>query len=313
VALHEHERLLVGGVGSEYALDLFLLGGVIAALGAILVVLLAPLGIALGRRGNPFMTGKTAIEILTAPILAVIGGRRKRYEARHVLVSNLVRLAGFRLYNKNLSWPEDPEFRAVWAAFPYGGSFIHERKFNLYSIARSIRDVPGDLAECGVFQGGSSHLMLAATEGTDKHLYGFDSFQGLSEPGDQDRVEDRRAFEWAPHDMAAGEDVARHGLQGHPGRFTLLKGWIPEKFDEVADRRFSLVHIDVDLYEPTLATLQFFYPRMSPGGMIVCDDYGSRACPGARRAMDEFIADKPEARVIHLTTGQGVVSRHPLD
>ena len=54
--------------------------------------------------------------------------------------------------------------------------------------------------------------------------------------------------------------------------------------------------------------MEFFYPRVSPGGIILCDDYGSALCPGAREAMDDFFADKAE-RVVELTTGQGYIMK----
>ncbi|HXF53348.1 MAG TPA: TylF/MycF/NovP-related O-methyltransferase [Hyphomicrobiaceae bacterium] len=73
-------------------------------------------------------------------------------------------------------------------------------------------------------------------------------------------------------------------------------------------RDFAVVHIDVDLYQPTRDSLAFFYSRMSPGGFIVCDDYGSALCPGAKRACDEFMADKPE-KIIRLTSGQCLIVR----
>ena len=72
------------------------------------------------------------------------------------------------------------------------------------------------------------------------------------------------------------------------------------------DRSFALLHVDVDLYRPTLQSLEFFWPRLAPGGVVVCDDYGSRKCPGARAAFDEFFADK-DARLIELPTVQALV------
>jgi hypothetical protein len=151
--------------------------------------------------------------------------------------------------------------------------------------------------------------MLAATDGTAKHLFGFDSFDGLSEPGTADLPSKARTFKWKKHDLRSDLTIAQHNLRAHADRLTLLPGWIPERFDAVRDRTFSLVHIDVDLHDPTLASLEFFYPRMTPGGIIVCDDYGFDSCPGARTAMDAFFAGKLEA-VIHLTAGQGVVICH---
>lgn len=241
----------------------------------------------------------------------LFGSSQQRYESKHAIIAAIARRNGFRLYNKNLAWLHDEEFVKIWSLFPYGGQSIHERKFNFFNIAKSIRNVPGDLAECGVFHGGSSHLMLAATSETDKHLHGFDSFEGLSEPNEIDLESKDYTFKWKKHDMRFDIQQTHTNLNQHQGRYTLYKGWIPERFSEVADKTFSLVHIDVDLYEPTMAALEFFYPRVSTGGIIICDDYGSEACPGAKQAMDEFFAEKTEGCVIHLTTGQGMVVRHP--
>ena len=81
-------------------------------------------------------------------------------------------------------------------------------------------------------------------------------------------------------------------------------GWIPDRFQDVDDRKFSFVHIDVDLTEPTRESLAFFYPRMVPGGIIVCDDYGQSTSPGATQAVDRFLADKPE-KMLMLPEGGG--------
>ena len=70
--------------------------------------------------------------------------------------------------------------------------------------------------------------------------------------------------------------------------------------------RFSFVHLDVDLYQPTMDSLEFFYGRMNPCSIILCDDYGFVTCPGAKKAMDSFFADKPE-EIVSLPTGQGFV------
>ena len=68
----------------------------------------------------------------------------------------------------------------------------------------------------------------------------------------------------------------------------IYKGWIPEKFYLIKDKKFSFIHLDVDLYEPTLNSLKFFYPRLVNGGIIVCDDYNSKSFNGSKKAWDEF-------------------------
>jgi O-methyltransferase len=239
---------------------------------------------------------------------SILGDKRKRYESRFSLLSSLAAKNNFRLYNKNLNWHMDTEFLDIWHKFPDAkkGNVIHERKFNLYNLAKAIRDVPGDLAECGVFKGASSYLMLAASSGTGKHFYGFDSFEGLSAPVKDDRIVSPVAFVWQPHDLSTDLKIAERNLREFDDQVSLLKGWIPERFAEVGGTRFSLVHIDVDLYDPTMASVKFFFSRLNPGGLIVCDDYGFETCPGARKAMDDFARANGVA-VAHLTTGQGLL------
>lgn len=234
-----------------------------------------------------------------------IGNELARYEARHAVLSELARWCSLRMYNRNLRWLNDDTYLSVWRGFAEGDGNIAERKFSLFYLAKSIRAVDGDTAECGAFRGATSYLILRASEGRNKLHHIFDSFEGLSKPMPADRVEIARVFKWNAGDLAVSEDVVCRNLQGFDN-VSLYKGWIPSRFSEVKDRRFSFVHLDVDLYQPTIESLRFFYDRTNRGGIIVCDDYGFESCPGAYKAMNEFFTDKPE-EVIHLTTGQGVV------
>jgi O-methyltransferase len=236
----------------------------------------------------------------------IVGAPAEKKTARHNALAKIAGKLGFRVYGAEVSWHENAEFADMWAAFPWKEGLIHERRFNLYNLAKSFSWVQGDLAECGAHRGRGSYLLLAANRENGKHLYAFDSFEGLSEPTGDDASDDARVKPWSVNDFAVGENEARSNLSAFAGRFTLLKGWIPERFDEVSDKRFSLIHIDVDLYEPTRASIEFFWPRLNPGGLVVCDDYASRRCPGAKKAMDEFAAGQG-LRVAELTTMQGVL------
>jgi O-methyltransferase len=175
----------------------------------------------------------------------------------------------------------------------------YDRKYLLKEILKLAKDVPGDTIEVGVYEGSASYLIaqLARRAGKRHHL--FDSFEGLSEPGSFD------GDYWSRGMMAVSEEQVRANLSEFDN-ICYWRGWIPERFYEVADQYFSFLHVDVDIYQPTLDTIAFFYPRMSNGGIILSDDYGFASCPGARKAVDEFFADKPEA-VIDLPTGQALV------
>jgi hypothetical protein len=87
---------------------------------------------------------------------------------------------------------------------------------------------------------------------------------------------------------------------------SISKGWIPQVFAGLTERKWSFVHIDVDLYEPTLGALEYFFPRLAKGGVIVNDDYASPDFPGGGRAWDGFCSDRHIPFVV-LDTGQAVI------
>jgi hypothetical protein len=176
-----------------------------------------------------------------------------------------------------------------------------DRKFLLKELLNWTYNVPGDYAECGVYTGGSAIFLCEAAERFSKHVHLFDSFEGLSKPGEHD------GEYWDEGALAFSFERVSENL-GASAYFTCHKGWIPEKFPDVADKWFSFVHVDVDLYEPTRDTLEFFYPRLEAGGVILLDDHGFSTCPGARKAALEFFADKAE-KVADVPTGQGLVVR----
>lgn len=178
-----------------------------------------------------------------------------------------------------------------------------ERCFTLQSVIRSLRDIEGDVAECGVRLGKSSVFLLEADlRRRAYHL--FDSFEGLSEPSAEDSVPESGEAYWKKGDISTPEAETRANLARYDN-VHIHRGWIPERFPDVADGRFALVHLDVDLYEPTRDGLDFFWPRIVAGGVLVCDDYGSRRCPGAKKALDEF-AEANGVALLELSTGQSL-------
>lgn len=198
-----------------------------------------------------------------------------------------------------LDWQAEEDFKAYLAKFGQVGNLDGGRRWTLHQLARLASSVPGDTAECGVLTGAMSYLICKANEVSQHRRthYLFDSFEGLSRPGKQD------GGYWQAGDLNVHESVVAANLSDC-SNFAMMKGWIPSRFAEVADRKFALVHIDVDLHAPTRDSLEFFYPRMSEGGVIIVDDYGSSLCPGATLAVDTLLADKPE-KMISLVDGGG--------
>jgi O-methyltransferase len=223
----------------------------------------------------------------------------------------LLRLAGkllvpsYRFKWPQLDWWKNQEFTDYLNRFGELEALNTDRRWMIYQLLRLVVHVQGDTAECGVFRGATSYLICCANKqspaGTKRH-HVFDSFEGLSEPA----VSDGR--HWAKGDLRYGIEQVREAL-GEFANVQFYPGWIPERFHEVEDRRFSFVHIDVDLADPTRESVMFFYPRMEAGGIIVCDDYGISTCPGATQAIDRFLADKPE-KMLMFPAGGGFLIRN---
>jgi O-methyltransferase len=209
----------------------------------------------------------------------------------------------YRFHWPQIDWWDNAEFNTFLTKFDELPGYNTQRKWTLWQILRWVGSVSGDTAECGVYLGSSSYLICRANQRSaiEKWHHGFDSFEGLSQPGQHD------GEHWIGGDLSASLEACGRNLAEFQ-RCRLYRGWIPERFSEVADRTFSFVHVDVDIFEPTKASIEFFYPRLSPGGLILCDDYGCTTCPGATRAIDEFLSDKPE-KMIALPDGGGVLIR----
>lgn len=148
------------------------------------------------------------------------------------------------------------------------------------------------IAEVGTFRGGSAYLIAKTCPNTTVHV--FDTFNGMPETGMHDN---HKKGDFAVN----SNDVIKYLQQLKNIR--IHEGIFPATSAPVQDQQFSLVHIDVDIYQSVKNCLEFFYPRTAPGGIIISDDYGTLSCPGAKKAWDEFFADKRE-QSIYLSTRQ---------
>lgn len=172
-----------------------------------------------------------------------------------------------------------------------------ERFFHLVQLFRQSLPLDGLIAECGCFRGLSSYLLCSSLKLADAGFTGhgyriFDSFSGLSTPQPEDNVPDGTPNATALRQMtqagyfAASIDVVRQSLREFPD-IEYFPGWIPTAFPDEQQARYRFVHVDVDVYQPTRDCLEYFYPRLMPGGILVSDDY---SWPGARKAIEEFCA-----------------------
>ncbi len=216
---------------------------------------------------------------------------------------NLLRAVGkvllpeYRFHWPQLLWLQDEDFNAYLKSFGEADGMNSHRRWMILQLARLVVSVPGDTVECGVYAGCSSYLICKATQNkTSRTHFLFDSFEGLSRPSPVD------GSYWRKGDLHCSVEIVRSNLNG--SNLSFHPGWIPERFGDVRDKHFAFVHIDVDLYRPTLDSIEFFYPRTTAGGIVVCDDYGFTTCPGATKAIDDFLSDKPESMIV-LPCGGG--------
>lgn len=202
-----------------------------------------------------------------------------------------------------LDWFQNHAIMEFYDQYPQEkGGYNMDRRWNVLQFLRLIANVPGDTVECGVFEGATSWLILRHAPkwlNRERQHHLFDSFEGCSEPGSLDHPN-----HFHKGILACDEESVRRNLASFQERASFYKGWIPERFNEVADRIFAFVHIDVDLYEPTKDSIEFFYPRLNNGGILICDDYGCGTCPGATKAVDDFLSDRPE-KMLAFASGGG--------
>lgn len=212
-----------------------------------------------------------------------------------------------RLIPPHMVWLDQPDYLAAREKYGDVVGIPEARCYFLQSSLKSLAGVEGDVAECGVRNGKSSLYMLSVA-GPERKFHLFDSFEGISDPRPELDKIDTAFIDGGEHRAYRTDDekATRARLSEYGKQVRIYKGWIPEKFRKVSDQKFCLVHIDVDLYDPTIQSLEFFYDRLSPGGMIICDDYGSGHFPGARQAMDDFFRERRETP-IEVPQGQGFI------
>jgi O-methyltransferase len=200
------------------------------------------------------------------------------------------------------AWRED-WFQAKYDRIRQYTLVTDDRCYMLYRLAQHCARLDGDFAECGVYRGGTAMLLAEALQEQQptRHLHLFDTFTGMPDSANTDASAHRRG-EFA--------DTTLPAVQTRLGDWTGARfhaGLIPQTFTAVEERTFAFAHVDVDLYASTRDCLAFFYPRLTPGGIMLCDDYGAPAyIRSAKLALDEFFADKPE-QPISLRTGQCLI------
>ena len=182
-------------------------------------------------------------------------------------------------------------------------------------LFKNTLNVPGDIVELGVFRGLGlmtwANLLEAWCIGDrTKIVFGFENWEGFTEFSPEDGSEEEHAhkviggfnpsiYAQELRDAIAIFDQDRFIPQ--KARIKLIDGniekTVPQFVEDNPGVRLSLVHFDCDIYAPTKAALDALWPITSRGGILLFDEYGIHDWPGETKAVDEFLADKPELRL----------------
>ncbi len=239
------------------------------------------------------------------------------------------RALGLADASPSLLFQVDPVFQASYArgiaitGTPESGQVVcskrESRFYNLLSIHRWVAGIPGWQVECGCWKGLSSFLLNEQAKRLKPSHDGagfmiVDSFEGLSQPTAEDRVP--RGPDPALHGEQYGapagtfccpQDAVRQSLSDFPA-IEYHQGWIPKVLSTLPERTYAFVHLDLDLHDPIRGAVEYFFPRLERGGVIVLDDYGSLAWPGAMKGVDDAAAALGQS-LIPLSSGQALLVR----
>jgi hypothetical protein len=178
------------------------------------------------------------------------------------------------------------------------GTSVSEAIYLLESLHAALK-IDGAVCEFGVAQGATSKLLASELMEGDRHLYLFDSFEGLPPPSAEDILIDD-IFELGSMEryegiMTSPESVVREKLDAigfPPQRTHILKGWVDETLaGPDAPRQVAFAYVDFDFYQPIKTTLEYLERVMPVGGRIVVDDYGYFSA-GVQKAVDDFVASR---------------------
>ena len=181
-------------------------------------------------------------------------------------------------------------------------------------IADVLRDgIPGDFIEAGTWRGGCSIFMRAALDAfgdTTRIVWVADSFEGLPKPDPQKYPRDAGDVHWTNNDYLG---VSLETVQGNFKRYgflddrvRFLKGWFKDTLPIAPISRLAIVRLDGDMYESTIQALDALYPKLSPGGYLIIDDYG---LPGCRAAVDDYRAAHEIQEEVRIVDWSGVYWR----
>ena len=221
-------------------------------------------------------------------------------------IVKLFQLLGYTISKSDPVMEDDVTFKNIYTSCEKQTMTSRVKMYDLYkSIAYVMNsNIPGDFVECGVWKGGSAMLIahsLLALKKTDRNIYLYDTFEGMSEPTEEDRLlsdtsvraksllEKRQIYKA----ISPLEEVKENMYStGYPQeRIHFIKGKVEQTIPDIMPDSIALLRLDTDWYESSLHELQHLYPKLSKHGVLILDDYGFWM--GQKKAVDEYFVKRP--------------------
>lgn len=222
---------------------------------------------------------------------------------------------GTAVRNKNISFLRDPNFQSAWRRVkeytaPYRPKTFPDLRWRAHVCvwaARHALHVPGDFVECGVNTGMMMSMICALTSlpQSNKHAYLFDTYAGIPVSS---LPEEERATAAAWNENLYTYDsyaIAAEAFKDFPN-VHLVKGVLPQVLDSVEFRAIAFLHMDLNVASAEIASAEKLWPKLSPGAIVILDDYGFSAHRPQYEAWNTFAGER-ELSIATLPTGQGLI------
>jgi hypothetical protein len=211
----------------------------------------------------------------------------------------------------NTDFLREPEFERAYqlgfATGSWGQSAVRFRVYTACWAALQTRDVPGDYVECGVNRGGMARaqMELLSFENSQKNYWLVDTFCGFPE---SQRSLVSKGMPLDTYDECY-DDVVKNFAPFPNAR--LVRGIVPDVLPQVKAERVCYLSLDMNSAEPEIAALNFFWPRLSKGAVVLMDDYAYVGYERQKLALDKFARDH-RVPILGLATGQGIIIKNDI-
>lgn len=203
-------------------------------------------------------------------------------------------------------WDLDPAFLDLYNKIRNRSLVKIDRCFMLYQFAKHASLMAhGDVAQVGVYKGGTAKMIATCFSKKPKKVFLFDTFEGLPDLSEKDQREVGRVQGTEKQFVDTSLNDIKTYFADCPN-VEIRKGYFPQTAHGLEDKQFCFVYLDADLYQSTKDGLNFFYPRMVAGGIIMLDDYKTKNWPGVERAVREF-QEKHSISPVTTTWWQGLI------